>query len=41
MTMQLRVARHTQRLEEIVSFYRHGIGLRPASQQNVSHREAQ
>jgi catechol 2,3-dioxygenase-like lactoylglutathione lyase family enzyme len=27
MTMQLRIARHTQRLEEIVSFYRDGIGL--------------
>jgi catechol 2,3-dioxygenase-like lactoylglutathione lyase family enzyme len=27
MTMQLRVARHTQQLEEIVSFYRDGIGL--------------
>ena len=25
--MQLRVARHTQRLDEIVAFYRDGIGL--------------
>ena len=26
--MQLRVARHTERLEEVVRFYRDGIGLR-------------
>jgi catechol 2,3-dioxygenase-like lactoylglutathione lyase family enzyme len=26
--MQLRIARHTERLEEIVRFYRDGIGLR-------------
>jgi len=25
--MQLRVARHTERLEEVISFYRDGIGL--------------
>jgi catechol 2,3-dioxygenase-like lactoylglutathione lyase family enzyme len=27
MTMQLRVARHTERLDELVAFYRDGIGL--------------
>ena len=26
--MQLRVARHTERLEEVVRFYRYGIGLK-------------
>ena len=26
--MQLRVARHTERLDEVVAFYRDGIGLR-------------
>ena len=25
--MQLRIARHTERLEEVVAFYRDGIGL--------------
>src|SRR6188472_2252394 len=27
MTMQLRVARHTERLDELVAFYRDGVGL--------------
>src|ERR1700709_729268 len=27
-TMQLRVARHTERLDEVVAFYRDGLGLR-------------
>ena len=28
--MQLRVARHTERLDEVVAFYRDGLGLREA-----------